>query len=106
MDTFFREVVEQQSTPVVILFPQSAKTLLDYENGTPVNYQEMLPAIQDTAGTHVIDLAPVFIQEKQQQRLEYQDFFTGPEGHYSNLGNQIVARTVLQKLCGWGLLDC
>jgi len=106
IEMFVKEVVDQQSAPVVILFPQSSATLSDYEDGTPVNYQEMLPTLQDRIGVQIIDLAPTFLEVKQGQHLEFQDFFTGPAGHYSELGNRIVADTVLQELCRSDLLDC
>lgn len=103
IELFVREAINHHSTPIVILFPHSPKTLSNYEDGILPHYHKVIPVIQDMMGIEVIDLTSVFVQIKQEQHLEYQDFF---EGHYNKLGNQIVAQAVLQRLCDLGLIDC
>lgn len=105
---FIAEVSSQHSTPVVILFPQQSRTLLNYENGLNPDYQKAASIIRDVMGVQVVDLADAFVSARQKQNLSYQDFFVGPENqkHYSELGNQIVAQTVLQALCSSSLINC
>jgi hypothetical protein len=103
---FVEEVVKEQSTPVVIFYPQSPATLEFYENGISPEYQEAIPLLQETVGVPVIDLLSVFVQAKQTSGLDYPAFFVSETGHYSELGNKVVAEAVLKTLCELGLISC
>lgn len=99
LETFAGEVLSQESTPILILFPQQDKLLSDFEKGKSGHAHEFIPAIQAKGG-HVIDLYQAFVEAKQQQNLRYEDYFVhGAEGgHYTELGNTIAAQAILEYL--------
>lgn len=106
IELFIKEVLAQPATPVVILFPQQPTTLSNYEKGMLADYQKVIAPFQERLKLPVIDLAPALVQAKQDGRHQYQDFFVNEGGHYSELGNQVVAQTVLQQLCQANLINC
>ena len=58
-----------------------------------------IPAIQAKGG-QVIDLYASLVKAKQTQHLRYEDFFShgADGGHYTELGNRLVAEAILQHL--------
>lgn len=99
LEMFVQEVDRNGAVPVTIFFPQQTKTLSKYENGQRMYYHDFIPAIQNFGG-QVIDLNEHFVRAKQTQGYSFEDFFTkGRKGHYSKVGNNIVAQTILDYLC-------
>ncbi|MFQ5576019.1 MAG: hypothetical protein ACE5G8_03420 [Anaerolineae bacterium] len=98
---FVTEVRQNGATPLAVFYPTRFETMQAFENGTLNQYHTQMAALKDAAQVDAIDLAPAFVQAKQQQNLNYQDFFVGPDGrgHYNALGNQVVARAILNHLC-------
>jgi hypothetical protein len=99
LERFAEEVAAQGATPILVLFPQQVKLLSDFEKGKQNHSHKFIPAIQERGG-QVIDLYAALVEAKQAQNLRYEDFFIhGAEGgHYTELGNRLVAEAILQYL--------
>ena len=105
IQAFIEEVVRNGAIPIVLVFPEK-DTVSDYEHGVLPPYHTGVVALRDR-GVQVIDLAGAFAEVKQSQHLEYQDFYASEGGHFNELGNRVVAQTILWHLCGEALLkDC
>ncbi len=98
LEMFVQEVKSQQAKPIIVFFPQHAGTLSDFEMGINPDYYEILSAMQGKVDVDVIDLTPIFVKAKQEETLQFQDFFVYEGGHYSELGNAIFAQAVVQFL--------
>jgi hypothetical protein len=103
LQMFVNDVRRNHSLPVLILCPQSAATLAHYEKGVPPGYQHVVPTMAKM-GVKMIDLAKVFVAAQQASQQPFEAFFA-PGGHYSELGNQIVADAVLQLLQTEGVIQ-
>jgi hypothetical protein len=86
----------------VVVFPEQG-TMADYEGGILPDYYTGVIAIRDK-GIQVIDLAGAFAEAKRAQKLDYGDFYASEGGHFSSLGNRVVAQTIFWHLCSQGLL--
>lgn len=106
LETFVSEVLNNQSQPVVVFFPQQVSTLRKYESGQLRHYHDYIPELE-ALGAQVIDLNKPLVQTRQARGFDYADFFVrgNDGGHYTKLANQIVAETIIQHLCDSGTIQ-
>lgn len=102
LQQFVSEVVQNGSTPVILIFPEQASMEV-HERGQPTVYAPALTTLRDQ-GLFVIDLAPAFVHAKTTENGAYLDYYASDGGHFNGLGNYIVSQTVLGALCQAGLL--
>jgi len=80
-DRFYSEVVENQSTPVILVFPNQSDLIRARQNKQQM-YSTLLSYF-DSAGYRYIDLIEAF------DNAEVEDLFSG---HYTPLANSLVAQ--------------
>ena len=98
LDAFYRRVLEAGALPIIVVFPDPADQQLS-RDGKPHTYADLLKDF-DRRGYRYIDadnaLNPV------RERYTVEDLSV-KWGHYSKLGNDIVAHHILETLRNWNL---
>jgi hypothetical protein len=97
---FVEQVQQNGSVPLVVTFPRRG-TVEAYRRGDNPIYHEGVVQLQNE-GIHVLDLTPFFVDAASDDEL---DRFFAPGGHYSEVGNQVVSKAVLNYLCQEELLS-
>lgn len=92
-EKFYRRVLFDGAIPIILIFPTQSD-IVDSRNGISVPYRPLLDWFLIRHFRYV-DLRMAF--EKFGQEYESQEFFSGL-GHYSVLGNKIVARYLQEYL--------
>lgn len=98
LDRFHADVLARHALPIIVVFPD----LNDQKRsraGKPRRYASML-AYLASRGYRVIDLMDAL--EPEQGRYSVDDLSV-QWGHYSKLGNEIVAGFILERLKAWGI---
>lgn len=96
LDRFYAEVIARGSLPVIVVFPD----LNDQRRsraGKPRRYAPLLTYVA-AQGYRFIDVMDAL--EREQSRYSIDDLSV-QWGHYSTLGNELVARHVLEQLDAW-----
>lgn len=93
LQKFYLRVTEDGVVPVIVMFP-TRKDIADYRNKVPMAYEPLLEWL-DARELEYIDLAMAF--EKLGRGYHAEAFFSGM-GHYSVLGNQLVAQYLAEYL--------
>jgi hypothetical protein len=100
LDSFYRKVLESGALPIIVVFPD-----LDDQHrsrdGKPRRYAALLKELK-AKGYRYIDLMDAL--KPVEKRYKIRDLSV-KWGHYSPLGNEIVARHILQTLGAWNLDD-
>lgn len=91
-EAFYSEVERNGDVPVILLFP-SWDDLRRRWDGRDVSYATLMAHL-DEAGLRHLDLAPAF--DRSEERFVRGDLFGS--GHYSPLGNRLVARYLQAEL--------
>jgi hypothetical protein len=99
---FVEEVVRNGSIPLVLIFPELS-SIQTHEAGGVTDYAAAVTLLREQ-NIQVIDLAPAFAHDKTSQNRIYADYYASEGGHFSALGNRVVAETLLWHLCSQGLL--
>jgi hypothetical protein len=97
LDAFYRQVLDDGSLPVIVLFPERRDVVRVQRDGRPVTYQPLVKHLR-RAGYRVIDVMEGFERydpEGEIARLRY--------AHYPKVGNGMVARHLLDYLESNGL---
>lgn len=100
IDAFYRKVLEDGALPVVLIFPD----LNDQWSSRKNRERRYLPLLNDMQINkyRVIDLLGAL--EPYESQYKVKDL-TERSGHYSALGNRIVAQYILKYLRQWQLLN-
>lgn len=93
-DAFYRKVLEDGALPIIVVLPD-LNDLYRSREGKPRRYSALLDYF-NSKGYRYIDVMDAL--EPAQQRYKMTDLTVRPWGHYSKLGNDIVARHILQTL--------
>ncbi len=115
IEQFARSVRADGAIPVLLMFPMLHETITVEEQSGRTNYSDVLDAVRGHGGAGdegedklaIIDLAKAFVQAKQRGEVaDYRALFAQPDGrgHYSVLGNRIVAEAVLGRLVEAGIV--
>lgn len=99
METFYREAISRGSQPVVVLFADF-HDVYDHRHGRAKRYSPLLAALASYDFMHV-DASDAFARYGDQYPTG--SYFTPRLGHYSELGNQLVARYLVDFLDEHGL---
>ena len=97
-DAFYRKVLESGALPIIVVLPDLNDQHRSRE-GKPRRYAALLENF-NAKGYRYIDAMQAL--EPVQQRYAISDLSV-KWGHYSKLGNDIVARHILQTLGSWNL---
>ena len=92
-DSFYRDVLADGGLPVIVVLPD-LHDQRQSRDGRPRRYDPMLAYFRDR-GYRYIDVIDAFKPVEKQYSLSD---LTGEWGHFSQLGNDLVARHVLGKL--------
>ena len=93
-DAFYRKVLEDGALPIIVVLPD-LNDLHRSREGKPRRYAALLDYF-NSKGYRYIDVMDAL--EPAQQRYKFSDLTVRPWGHYSKLGNDIVARHILQTI--------
>jgi hypothetical protein len=96
-DAFHRDVLENGALPIILIFPD----LNDLPRSREGKQRRYTPLMDDlrARGCYVIDLLAAL--EPYESRYTIKEL-TRNRGHYSPLGNKIVAEYILKTLTAWG----
>lgn len=97
-DTFYRKVLERGALPIIVVFPD-LNDLNASRARKPRRYQPLIADFR-AKGYRFIDVLDAF--ESTRGRYAIQDL-TKEWGHYSKLGNELVAKHILNRLTEWRL---
>lgn len=97
-DAFYRRVLENGSLPVIVVLPDTNDQRRSRE-GKPRRYAPLLEYFRSRGYRYIDALAAL---EPVQQRYTIGDLSV-QWGHFSTLGNDIVARYLLERLVNWRL---
>lgn len=98
-ENFYRAVLEQGALPLIIIYPDG----VDLQNYPSTQSARYLPLMKnfDARGFRYIDLMTAF--EQYDSQIPVEKLTVGRWGHYSILGNELVAAYVLNYLKEHGL---
>jgi len=99
LDAFYRKVLEAGALPIIVVFPDLNQDEQRSREGKPRSYAALLNDF-NRKGYRYIDAEDALASV--QQRYTINDL-TVRWGHYSKLGNDIVARHILKTLGNWNL---
>jgi hypothetical protein len=96
LDRFYAEVIARGSLPVIVVFPD----LNDQRRSRAAKPRRYAPLLTylEAQGYRFIDVMDAL--EREQARYSIDDLSV-QWGHYSTLGNELVARHVLEQLKAW-----
>jgi len=97
-DKFYRLSLRNNSLPIIVIFPQK-KDLQQFRKEKKTRYSPLLHYLNSKHYLY-IDLLNAFDVFEKHQHIE--DYF---EGHYSQLGNEAVAKYMMQYLLSKNLMD-
>ena len=100
-DAFYQKALDNGALPIIVVFPDinaQARSL----RGDPRRYGALLQYF-DSNGYRYIDTLSAL--EPYYSRYSVGQLTVGNWGHYSPLGNKIVAEYILAQLKTWGLVD-
>ena len=97
-DSFYRAVLERGALPIFVVFPDINDQRRSRQ-GKPRRYAPLLEHFQ-ARGYRFIDTLDAL---ERVQSSHTTSELTVQWGHYSKLGNDIVARFLLERLAEWGL---
>ena len=97
---FYRKVLEDGALPIIVVYPD----LNDHGRSRKGRTRRYAPLLDEfrRRGYRTIDLLDAF--EPENDRYTIGDL-TRAWGHYSPLGNRLVARYILDRLNDWGFAD-
>lgn len=99
-DEFYKKVIEDGALPIIVVFPDLNDQRRSRE-GKPRRYAPLLEYFQSSGYRYIDALVAL---ERVEQRYTVSDLSVR-WGHFSKLGNDIVARYMLQTLGGWNFDD-
>jgi hypothetical protein len=99
-DAHYQEVIADGALPIVVILPENPDHLRSRQ-GKSRRYQVLLDDLENKS-CQVIDVLDAFVPVQDQYSLAD---LTVRNGHYSVLGNEIVADFLYQELKSRGLLD-
>ncbi len=99
-DAFYQEVIENGAVPIVLIFPDTG----DQRKSRQGKARRYTPLLEDfdARGYRYIDLLGALEPYESQYTI---DQLTRNWGHYSPLGNRIVAEYIHARLEAWGLTE-
>ena len=99
-DAFYRQVLENDALPIVIIFPM-ATDLDRSRHGKTGRYSPLLEHLRSN-GYRFIDTQAAL--DAYSSRATATGLYA-PGGHLSPIGNAVVAEYILSRLSGWNLLN-
>ena len=99
-DAFYRKVLENGALPVIIIFPDISDQRRS-RNNEKRRYTPLITYLQAKRYYYIDTLDAL---EPYESRLSVDDLVEN-WGHYSPLGNRIIARYIYRNLKNWGLTD-
>jgi hypothetical protein len=99
-EVFYRRVLENDALPIVLIFPD----LHDQHRNRNRKQRRYAPLVDDlrARGYYFIDVLEAFEPYESGYSIAA---LTRKWGHYSPLGNKIVAAYILENLTGWGFTN-
>ncbi len=98
-DAFYRKVLENGALPIIVVLPDTNDQQRS-RDGETRRYAPLLDYFRARGYRYIDALGAI---EPVQQRYTMRDLSIKKWGHYSTLGNDIVARYILKSLVEWDL---
>lgn len=100
-DAFYRDVLNNGALPVIVVFPDISDQNRNRQ-GKPRRYTPLIDNFR-SKGYRFIDLLDAI--QAEESRYEISELTSKTFGHFSALGNQIIAKHLVTQLGSFGLTD-
>ena len=99
----YRKIIDlAQNRPVTFfIIPRDVDFLKYFKDGYHFKIvEEMERFTKGYPNVRVVDLLPIFLAYAEKHKMNYEDFFISCDGHWSPLGNEIVAQALMEAVAG------